>query len=73
MEVLADKVHKQEEHIPEHCYISHNHPYINSRVLILCHCFLCRDGCVKCSNVVEYVLSLFVLSAKVPPSSHPYI
>ena len=25
MEALADKVHKQEEHIPQHCYISHNH------------------------------------------------
>ena len=27
---LADKVHKQGEHIPQHCYISHNHPYISS-------------------------------------------
>ena len=26
---LADKVHKQ-DHIPQHCYISHNHPYISS-------------------------------------------
>ena len=25
MEALADKVHEQEEHIPQHCYISHNH------------------------------------------------
>ena len=24
---LADKVHKQGEHIPQYCYISHNHPY----------------------------------------------
>ena len=30
MEALADKVHKQEEHIPQHSYISHNHPYISS-------------------------------------------
>ena len=30
MEALADKVHKQGENIPQHCYISHNHPYINS-------------------------------------------
>ena len=30
MEVLVDKVHKQGEHIPQHCYISHNHPYISS-------------------------------------------
>ena len=27
MDVLADKVHKQGEHIPQHC---HNHPYISS-------------------------------------------
>ena len=25
MAALADKVHKQGEHIPQHCYISHNH------------------------------------------------
>ena len=30
MDALADKVHKQGEHIPQHCYISHNHPYISS-------------------------------------------
>ena len=30
MEALADKVHKQREHIPQHFYISHNHPYISS-------------------------------------------
>ena len=30
MEALADKGHKQGEHIPQHCYISHNHPYISS-------------------------------------------
>ena len=30
MEVVADKVHKQGEHIPQQCYISHNHPYISS-------------------------------------------
>ena len=29
-EALADKGHKQGERIPQHCYISHNHPYINS-------------------------------------------
>ena len=33
MEALADKVHKQEEHILQHCYISHNHPYISSSAL----------------------------------------
>ena len=30
LDALADKVHKQGEHIPQHCYISHNHPYISS-------------------------------------------
>ena len=30
MEALADKIHKQGEHIPQHCYISYNHPYISS-------------------------------------------
>ena len=25
LEVLADKVHKPEEHDLKHCYISHNH------------------------------------------------
>ena len=30
MEALADKGHKQGEQIPQHCYISHNHPYISS-------------------------------------------
>ena len=27
---LADKVLEQGEHIPQHCYISHNHPYTSS-------------------------------------------
>ena len=35
METLADKVHKQGEHIPQHCYISHNHPYISSSAFLL--------------------------------------
>ena len=30
MDALADKIHKQGEHIPQHCYISHDHPYISS-------------------------------------------
>ena len=32
MGILADKVHKQGVHIPQHCYISHNHmhPYVRS-------------------------------------------
>ena len=33
-EALADKVHEEGEHIPQHCYnffnISYNHPYISS-------------------------------------------
>ena len=29
MEALADKAYKQAEHIPQHCYISHSHPYIS--------------------------------------------
>ena len=29
MEALADKVHKQGKHILQHCYISHDHPYIH--------------------------------------------
>ena len=27
---LADEIHRQGEHIPQHCYNSHNHPYISS-------------------------------------------
>ena len=30
MDALDDKVHKQRVHIPQHSYISHNHPYISS-------------------------------------------
>ena len=39
----------------------------------VCHCYLYRDGCVKCSNVVEYALLDCALCHSVPPSSHPYI
>ena len=37
MEALTDKVHKQGEHIPQHCYTFHTtmYPYISS--MILCH------------------------------------
>ena len=37
IEALADKVHKQGEHrhIPQHHYISHNHPYISIAVNIM--------------------------------------
>ena len=50
---------------PQHSYISHNYPYISSSGLILCHlachCYLCRDGCVKCSSVVKCALLVCVL------------
>ena len=37
------------------------------------HCYLCRDSCVKCSNVVECALLVCVLCQPIPPSStHPY-
>ena len=29
LDALADKLHKQGDHIPQHCYISHNHLYIS--------------------------------------------
>ena len=32
MEALVGKVHKQGEHILQHCYISHNHPYIHVHI-----------------------------------------
>ena len=37
MEALTDKVHKQGEHIPQHCYISHKHmhPCISSSAFLL--------------------------------------
>ena len=35
MEALADRVHKQGEHIPQHYYISHNHPYISSSDMLV--------------------------------------
>ena len=38
---------------------------------LACHCYLCRDGCVKCSNVVECARLVCVLSQPVPPSIHP--
>ena len=41
------------------------HPYISSSEY--------RDGCVKCSDVVECALLVCVLCQPVPPPSHPYI
>ena len=34
--------------------------------------YLCRDGCVKGSNVVECALLVCVLCQPVPPTGHPY-
>ena len=79
MEALADKLHKQGEHIPQHCNIattSLQHPYISSSDMlgdtINIHCYLCRDGCVKCNNVVDCaLLVLCTLSASV--AIYPFI
>ena len=32
---MADKVHRQGEHIPQHCHISHNHPYVSSSEFVV--------------------------------------
>ena len=56
-----DKVHKQGEHIPQLCYISHNHPYMSRGDTL--DSLLLRDGCVKCRNVVECSPCLYTLSA----------
>ena len=35
-------------------FVSHNHPYISSSGMAddtLFYCYLCRDGCVKCSHL----------------------
>ena len=47
---LTKYTNKDSEHIPQHYYISHNHPYISSSdmlggtIRINIHCYLCRDG-----------------------------
>ena len=64
--------------IPQHCYIKHNHLYISiSETLILCqlacHCYLYRNGCVKCSNVggvYTPCLSTLSVSACIQPFLH---
>ena len=35
MEALSDKIHEQGEHIPQHRYISNNHPYISSSDMLV--------------------------------------
>ena len=68
MKALADKVHKQRAQSPTLYYISHNHSYISSSDTLVgtISSNLCRDGCMKCSNVGD-------CCHPVPPSSHPYI
>ena len=57
MEALVDRVHKQGEHIPQHRYISHNHPYISSSDMlggtISISTATYVGMVVKCSDVVE--------------------
>ena len=75
----ADIVHKQEEHIPQYCYISHNHPYISSSDTL--------GGSISISTAtyvglvvwnVAMLLNMFSLfvyfvSQCRHPSTHPYI
>ena len=68
IETLADKVHRQGEHIPQHYYILHNHQSLNNL-----HCYLCRDGSVKCSSDEDCALLVCVLCQPVLPSNSPYI
>ena len=60
MEALADKVHKQGEHIPQHCYISHNHPYISSSDTLggttSMHCYLKPRLYAICPTAVTWDL-----------------
>ena len=37
MEALTDKVHKQGEHIPQHCYISHKHMHPCIVAVLFCY------------------------------------
>ena len=37
-----------------------------------CHCYFCRDGCVKCSNGVECALLVCVLCQPVPHAPIPF-
>ena len=60
-EALADKVQRQGERIPQHCYISY-------------HCYLCRDGCVKCCGMCSPCLTVYgFVSQYLHLSSLPYI
>ena len=76
MKTLADKVHKQGEHIPQLSNISHNHPYISTcssymlagtiSIYSLLLLYVCKDGCAI--NVVECALLVCVFCQPVPLS-----
>ena len=77
MEVMADKVHKQGKHNYLH-FTQPSIPYISSSdtlvgtISIFTATYI-RDGCVKCSNVVNCALLVCVLCQPVLSFSHPYI
>ena len=74
--VHISKVHKQGEHIPQ-LRTFHTTIPIHKQQLILilchlaCHCYLCRYGRVKCSDVVECALLVCVPCQPMHPSIHP--
>ena len=87
MEALADKVHKLGKHIPQHCYISHSHPYTSSSGYWYCAMatyyrysvsHATRVGMVVWNVAMLWnMLSLFVYSVsrcmRLHPSNYPYI
>ena len=70
MEALANKVRKQRENIPQHSYISHNHPYISSSdivgtISIFTATYVEMVMPVKCSNVwngLSLVICMYFVS-----------
>ena len=76
MKALADKEQKREQ-IPQHCYISHNHPYLalsdtlGGTISIYTATYVGICGCVQCSIVVEFALLVSVLCQPVPSSIQP--
>ena len=81
MEALADKVHKQGEHISQHCYIPHNHHYIHVSSSDTLGGTISTSTATYVGMVVWNVamlwnvLSLFVyfVSQCLHLSTHPYI
>ena len=53
--LLADIVHKQE---PQRFTQPSLNTYVSSSSMAFTACYLCRDGCVKCSSNIFYVMSL---------------